>query len=559
MHARATGGSAIFLAAVVPFQSVCAGPSSGTIDVISLGARVAGGVGDPVPDGEGSFFNHGVPGQADGVLAFAADLTVTGVGDDTGLFRWRDGVMEILVRQDDPSPDFNGIYSIFSGGALVNSNGDVAYRSTLLSTLGGPADSLMINKWPGDGGNVQIVARGGDPVPGGDGDFGSAGAMTINEAGDVAFAAALQNTINFSGIFVGDGENLTKIAQTGDPINGETSTVGLVTTSLLSMNESGTVAFNTFPFGGNSSLLIGDGTSVDVIVASGDPAPGDSGGMFVFPALTQFGITEDDRVAFVTTAQVNGQNEAAVFIADINGVDAIMRKGDILPNNDGLFLNATFDNGTFGVNSVGRVAFAAQLTGTSQGQENDLGIFTGDENNLTEVVREGDIAPGGEVEVFVAFDSIAINDAGEVAFRALIEEPDTIFTDKLALFYWSPQDGLREIIREGDSLAGGTTGDVFMQGSTPTSLFGQGSGTQSLDEDGRVAFKFFAGPVGLAVWSPGVDASCPGDLDEDQVVGFTDLVLLLGQWQQPGSGDLDESGTVDFADLVLLLNLWGDC
>ena len=55
--------------------------------------------------------------------------------------------------------------------------------------------------------------------------------------------------------------------------------------------------------------------------------------------------------------------------------------------------------------------------------------------------------------------------------------------------------------------------------------------------------------------------SCPADLDGDNVIGFGDLNLLLGNYGQSGSGivgDLDGDNDVDFADLNLLLGLYGE-
>jgi hypothetical protein len=52
--------------------------------------------------------------------------------------------------------------------------------------------------------------------------------------------------------------------------------------------------------------------------------------------------------------------------------------------------------------------------------------------------------------------------------------------------------------------------------------------------------------------------ACVADLDQDGVVGFNDLTLLLGNWGGPG-GDVNQDGTTGFADLSLLLGLWGAC
>jgi len=48
----------------------------------------------------------------------------------------------------------------------------------------------------------------------------------------------------------------------------------------------------------------------------------------------------------------------------------------------------------------------------------------------------------------------------------------------------------------------------------------------------------------------------PGDLDDDGLVGFNDLVLLLAAWGSPGPGDFDNDCAVGFADLLILTANW---
>ena len=47
-----------------------------------------------------------------------------------------------------------------------------------------------------------------------------------------------------------------------------------------------------------------------------------------------------------------------------------------------------------------------------------------------------------------------------------------------------------------------------------------------------------------------------GDLDDDGVVGASDLAILLGQWGRAGSADLDQDGTVGPGDLARVLGAW---
>jgi hypothetical protein len=54
---------------------------------------------------------------------------------------------------------------------------------------------------------------------------------------------------------------------------------------------------------------------------------------------------------------------------------------------------------------------------------------------------------------------------------------------------------------------------------------------------------------------------CPGDFDNDGVIGFADLLSVLAKWG-PCAGcpeDLDFDGQVGFGDLLQLLSRWGTC
>jgi len=57
----------------------------------------------------------------------------------------------------------------------------------------------------------------------------------------------------------------------------------------------------------------------------------------------------------------------------------------------------------------------------------------------------------------------------------------------------------------------------------------------------------------------GGDPFCLGDLNEDNVVGTTDLLILLTCWDQEGclAGDLNNTGTTNVYDLTILLSKYG--
>ena len=54
---------------------------------------------------------------------------------------------------------------------------------------------------------------------------------------------------------------------------------------------------------------------------------------------------------------------------------------------------------------------------------------------------------------------------------------------------------------------------------------------------------------------------CPGDMNDDNVVGTGDLLILLGWWggHPQGPPDLNGDGVVNAIDLIELLGNWGPC
>ena len=56
------------------------------------------------------------------------------------------------------------------------------------------------------------------------------------------------------------------------------------------------------------------------------------------------------------------------------------------------------------------------------------------------------------------------------------------------------------------------------------------------------------------------DAHNPADLDNDGMVGVSDLIEVLAAWgNKGGPEDLDESGFVDIGDILVVLSSWGPC
>jgi hypothetical protein len=66
---------------------------------------------------------------------------------------------------------------------------------------------------------------------------------------------------------------------------------------------------------------------------------------------------------------------------------------------------------------------------------------------------------------------------------------------------------------------------------------------------------------GLIVEFPAVDATCPGDVNQDNQVDFADLILILANWGACESceSDVDGDDIVGFSDVLAVLTGWGAC
>ena len=55
------------------------------------------------------------------------------------------------------------------------------------------------------------------------------------------------------------------------------------------------------------------------------------------------------------------------------------------------------------------------------------------------------------------------------------------------------------------------------------------------------------------------ECSCPGDINDDEVVDAVDLNKILVLWGTSGVADLDGDGTTAVSDLLLVIETWGPC
>jgi hypothetical protein len=343
-----------------------------------------------------------------------------------------------LARTGDAVPG-GGSFDRFGQEALpivapVNAKGDVAFFATL--SRGVSDEGIFLQR----AGRIVTVAREGDRVAGVGqlSGFGKHPTPALNDAGTVAFAAAVTGGRAVEGIFTWSAGRLRAIATTGTPVPGMPSTV-LAGVDAPTINARGDVVFlATVRRGRESSeaILASRGGLLRKVVAQGDPAP--AGGVFATfgsPALNASG-----GVAFA--AVVEGKTvPGGIFVARGDRVEMAVAAGAETPIG-GIF--AKFSE-RIAYNDSGAIAFHGILKFAPVG----AAIFVVENGRPRAVARLGDTAPdGGTIAHFGLWP--ALGATGAATFAASIEDGPT----SVAILQ-ADATGLTRIVGVGDPLPGG--------------------------------------------------------------------------------------------------------
>ena len=132
-----------------------------------------------------------------------------------------------------------------------------------------------------------------------------------------------------------------------------------------------------------------------------------------------------------------------------------------------------------------------------------------------------------------------------------------VFQTQLTLIYFDDD------VLEGDILGGPWPGGLQEGVTHSVHTLTPASGTFSLNFGGGI---FSASGFINGVQIRQIDSLPPSpDLDEDGLVGFGDLLILLSNWSDGRAcddsgdgclGDLNADGVINFADLLILLAAW---
>jgi hypothetical protein len=368
-----------------------------------------------------------------------------------------------LARTGRPAP--GGDVFQDASNPIINASGQTAFIGGLESS--DPLGDRALYRAADPSGQLTRIVRQFDPTPDGTASFRLIGDVTLNDAGQVAFLSSLYSqAFDDHGVFRGDGSALTQIARKGQPIPGSaTESISNFGGSVTNdMNEAGqVVVWADFTDSGGQQAatgqgyLLGDGSDLELVVRSGQPAP-DGNGVFA-----------------------NFENP--------------------------LTLTATPD-----LNDSGQIAFFATLAGATGGA--DLGYFrsAGPGGPITQIARSNDPAPDGNGVfglTFVEQDGAKrngdawMNDAGQVAFFTNLSLTRGGSTDDTGIYFYDDRLGLLQVARTGDALLGARITRVALMDRQGLPAQNDRSG---LNDRGQVAYTFVLddGREGIALWNPPV-------------------------------------------------------
>jgi hypothetical protein len=278
--------------------------------------------GDPVPGGEriaGFGENPAAAINDGGAVAFSAQLN--GGKSTSGVFLAQQGKLVAVAVSGGATPDTpGGTLAEFEPPVLSNS-GDVAFLAAIRH---GRENGEAIYLWRR--GQLSKLVASGDRVPGG-GLFASFGNPALNNKGEVAFGALVEQGPILGGIFLSTGKEIRSALAAGSA--SPTGGIFARFSERLELNDAGTIAFSAVlrQGGPEAAVFRIENDTPHVVAAIGEAAPG--GGTFV--ALASWPVMSDGgTVAFIASLD-GGPNGLALYLADAGGMKRVAAIGDALP------------------------------------------------------------------------------------------------------------------------------------------------------------------------------------------------------------------------------------
>ncbi|HEY0185051.1 MAG TPA: choice-of-anchor tandem repeat NxxGxxAF-containing protein [Rhodopila sp.] len=319
--------------------------------------------------------------------------------------------------------------------APVNASGQVAFYATILRNKA--TEGLFLAR----GGKIMKLAAVGDSVPGGGvlTQFAKHPMPSLNDAGTVAFGAAVSAAQAAEGIFVVKDGSLKVIAMVGSDAPGVVGGT-FVEFDTPSLNNRDEIVFvSTIRHGRDTfeALYLYSNGRLRKLLTEGDPYLG--GGFF-----DQFGLPAiNNRGVIAVPVTLNhGPVLGGIFVTGTRDLKMLVGAGAAAP--DGRMILRFSER--LALDDNDDVAFGAHLGSGSNRSEAVMKVNT---SGLTVIAAAGGAAPGGGR--FAGFGEWpSAGPAGRIAFIAAIDDGPA----PLGLFAWQAGT-LSRLVLAGDKLPDG--------------------------------------------------------------------------------------------------------
>lgn len=396
----------------------------GTVQYLARDGDVAPGTGGAVFDSLtlniGNIASNGTIALSATLVTGGAVTTANNRGYWTGT----PGNLQLVLRSGDVAAGTGGATFASIGAPYVSANGNIFHEGTLVQT-GGVNTSNNSGVWISSLGSSTLLTREGDVAPGtGGAIFSSAFVPNFasNSTGTTAIFAGILvvggsvTVTNNNGFWMGTPGNLQLVMRTGNVVPGMGGNVLATAGSNTIMDNGNAIVTGIAAIGGsvtaNNDAGMWMGTTaanLQLVAREGDPISGLPAGV----TNTVFGIpfTRGNHVMFRTTLAGTGVNttndSAIIYWSAATGLRLVAREGDVAPGAGGALLGAigTASPLFFGqqpdISINGSVYFYTPLTGTGVNSTNDSALWVWNNGSLQMLIRKGtviDLDPGAGVD-----------------------------------------------------------------------------------------------------------------------------------------------------------------
>jgi hypothetical protein len=326
--------------------------------------------------------------------------------------------------------------------------------------------------------------------------------VSMNDQGTIAFLSQIppQGVVQSvqSGIFLVNSQGIKKVIR-----DGEAAPSGLL--SGLSMrgghplNNSGTICFEGFYSNpSRKAVFIDNAGAISEVAVTNNATP--IGGVFEFGYLYMMDYNDQGQAIVVSNVRLNDTLvKPAIFLSNGKAMTKVVSGDDTAPDGK----NFTSFTSYASINNSGDIVFIGNACKNGQQCYNGVYLYSG--GTISLIAKDGDPAPGGGA--MSGFLYPEINDSKQIVFNANVDLGGG--SSKEGLFSLT-NGALQKIVREGDpSPSGGTFS--FLQGQSV--LTQQGSvGFASRTTGG-------SSTSGIFLWNGGPRLG----LSSDQL-DFTDII-----------------------------------